>query len=714
MFKKLFLQILLLCSPLNILKLQAKDDKSVASFAITDHKVLAPELGKALVDQGYIEKLYQSEAQTALTKLVKGCYHILDGKLRRTNQVHNAAHYLTPQITAKLIMAVTGNYNQETLIKEWQAASKEHKLQRSHIKDLIKLLNNALTETKDNHLSHLPLAVVIGTLSLHPEAASQIVDFKKAIAQINNAYSDLSLTYDFDSLKKIKQLTYPPSFISINLGYKGKISAPPCMEDALRNICYALLWNTETACLDLKQINQELKLNSNFLNFISKYQDGKNLTSIECAQDWLNLVSGLDNVEYFKADYELCGHIENGLKVLNYLFGTKAQNLSQFLDQVSTNQNNFFANNHDESNNKNEVGEITLNKGSCNFKILVHFSYNHAQANIQRPDVNQSFIAQELISEIQNTDLSLSHQKIGVLLLVSKFKNECGMVWASQNNKLNLIKFLINTGADINDRDDSGYNALRIAAGYGHTEIVKLLLANGANVNSVDNDSFTALMSASGYGHTEIAKLLIAAGADVCTNNIASRTALMMAAFNNYPEVAKLLIEAGADVNAKDDTSGTALIDAAQNGHTNVVNLLINAGADINARDNDMTAILFAAQNGHTDVVNLLINAGADINARDNKYGGTALIWAVHEMYTEIARLLINAGADVNYKDATEEGRSALIWAAARGHTAVVKILLNAGADINDKDNNGETALQCAIRENHAEIEQLLRTHVAR
>ena len=174
MFKNLFLQILLLCLPLNIVKLQAKDDKSVASFAITDYKVLAPELGKALVDQGYIEKLYQSGEQTALTKLVKSCYHILDGKLRRTNQVHNAAHYLTPAITAKLVLAVTGNYDQETLIKEWQAASKEHKLQRSHIKDLIKLLNNALIETKDSHLSHLPLAVVIGTLSLHPEAATQI------------------------------------------------------------------------------------------------------------------------------------------------------------------------------------------------------------------------------------------------------------------------------------------------------------------------------------------------------------------------------------------------------------------------------------------------------------------------------------------------------------------------------------------------------------
>ena len=472
MLKILVVQILLLCLPLNIINIQAKDEKSVSSFVITDHKVLAPELGKALVDQGFIEKLYQSQDQTALTKLVKGCYHILDGKLRRTNQVHNAAHYLTPEITAKLVMVVTGNYDQETLIKEWQEASKEHKLQRSHIKDLIKLINNALSETKDSHLSHLPLAIVIGTLSLHPEFVTQQNEFKNAISQLKNDYKDLSLAYDFDVLN-IKQLSYPPAFNSINLGYKGKNSAPPCVENALRNICYALLWNTETACLDLTQINQDLKLNSNFLKFINKYQDSKNLTSIECAQDWLNLVSGLANVEYFRTDYELCGDVENGLKVLNYLFGTKDQNLPQFLAQVSTNQKHSFAGNHG-------VGEITVKKVGYDFKILVNFAHNHSQADIQRPTNNKADIARNLILAItQNNDLSQCHQKISLMLLVSKFKDVFTLNWAIQNSNTNLAKLLIAAGADVN-AILNGWTALRWATYYRFTEIAQLLRAHGA------------------------------------------------------------------------------------------------------------------------------------------------------------------------------------------------------------------------------------------
>ena len=50
----------------------------------------------------------------------------------------------------------------------------------------------------------------------------------------------------------------------------------------------------------------------------------------------------------------------------------------------------------------------------------------------------------------------------------------------------------------------------------GHTEIVKALLDKGADVNAKSKDGVTALMWASQDGHTEIVKaLLIDKGADV-------------------------------------------------------------------------------------------------------------------------------------------------------------------------------------------------------
>lgn len=36
-------------------------------------------------------------------------------------------------------------------------------------------------------------------------------------------------------------------------------------------------------------------------------------------------------------------------------------------------------------------------------------------------------------------------------------------------------------------RDQFGYSAINLAAGYGHTEVVELLLDHGANIESSDN-----------------------------------------------------------------------------------------------------------------------------------------------------------------------------------------------------------------------------------
>ena len=52
---------------------------------------------------------------------------------------------------------------------------------------------------------------------------------------------------------------------------------------------------------------------------------------------------------------------------------------------------------------------------------------------------------------------------------------------------------------------------------YDRTNVVKLLLEAGADVYKEDDDSRCALMYASEYGHTDIVRLLLEAGAKVYT-----------------------------------------------------------------------------------------------------------------------------------------------------------------------------------------------------
>ena len=69
---------------------------------------------------------------------------------------------------------------------------------------------------------------------------------------------------------------------------------------------------------------------------------------------------------------------------------------------------------------------------------------------------------------------------------------------ASQNGHLEIVKLLIEKGANINAQDDDDWTALMDASRKGHLEIVKLLIANKiANINAQDNYGRTALMFAS-------------------------------------------------------------------------------------------------------------------------------------------------------------------------------------------------------------------------
>jgi ankyrin repeat protein len=90
-----------------------------------------------------------------------------------------------------------------------------------------------------------------------------------------------------------------------------------------------------------------------------------------------------------------------------------------------------------------------------------------------------------------------------------------------------------------------------IAMFMGHTEIVKGLIDAGANVNATDWDNHTLLIQASESGDHAIMRLLIAAGADVNAKNSYGRTPLMYAA-DGCAETARILLEAGAYVEGLD------------------------------------------------------------------------------------------------------------------------------------------------------------------
>lgn len=287
---------------------------------------------------------------------------------------------------------------------------------------------------------------------------------------------------------------------------------------------------------------------------------------------------------------------------------------------------------------------------------------------------------------------------------------------AVQIRDLAKMQQLLDSGANINARTRTNrYYALQFAVFWPDANLVKWLLDKGADINLTDDGDDTALMEASRNNRLPIVKLLLDRGADV---KAGGNRALLNAAREAEPEVVRPLLEKGADPNASDTEGNTALMYAAEGDFVKALRLLLAAGADVRAvNEKGQTVLMKAARvNASRDVGNrvamlkVLLDRGVDVNARD-KEGKTALMHATYEWFTEaggvfshpeILRVLLDRGADVNAHDS--RGDTALMMALKycriippreSGNLDVVRILVNRSA-INLLNRDGQTAMTFA------------------
>jgi len=73
---------------------------------------------------------------------------------------------------------------------------------------------------------------------------------------------------------------------------------------------------------------------------------------------------------------------------------------------------------------------------------------------------------------------------------------EADLIEACIQGNLEDAEMLIKNGADVNERDDTSWTPLMIAAEYGYDEVAQMLIDNGANIDEKDNKGWTAIMNA--------------------------------------------------------------------------------------------------------------------------------------------------------------------------------------------------------------------------
>jgi hypothetical protein len=154
---------------------------------------------------------------------------------------------------------------------------------------------------------------------------------------------------------------------------------------------------------------------------------------------------------------------------------------------------------------------------------------------------------------------------------------------ANKHSKLEAIK-IVKGEIDANAKYSDENTALIIASNNGQLEILKYLVEIGADVNSTNKWNSTALILASAKDHFEIVKNLVENEADVNAKDDRGSTALLLASENGHFEIFLYLFENGADVNAKDEDSNTALILASLKGHDKIVKYLVEKCMRLNLK----------------------------------------------------------------------------------------------------------------------------------
>lgn len=120
--------------------------------------------------------------------------------------------------------------------------------------------------------------------------------------------------------------------------------------------------------------------------------------------------------------------------------------------------------------------------------------------------------------------------------------------------------------------------ALWAASTGGHLDIVKLLVEHGAEVNKSTLTHSTPLRGASFHGHLEVMEFLLGSGAEINTPNCIGQSPLCIAAMRGQMRAVKYLVISGADVHQTTINGYSVMHLSATKGRVDIVKYLLSIG----------------------------------------------------------------------------------------------------------------------------------------
>ena len=292
-------------------------------------------------------------------------------------------------------------------------------------------------------------------------------------------------------------------------------------------------------------------------------------------------------------------------------------------------------------------------------------------------------------------------------------QHQTALMWAAAEHHPEVVRMLIDHGADTQARTRKGFTALHFAAREGELEGARLLLGAGVNVNIRSQPE--ALEKGTSKGGGPSYEATISAGS----------TPLLVATMRAQVPLALFLLDQGADPNAL-EAGWTPLhwaVGTWESGEANPVFGFTDAMSGIPERQAKLRLVQALLARGANPSLQMTQRAPGFAGGLTDSIGATPFLVASAAADIKIMRLLLAAGADP--KQPTKSNMTPIMAATGvnrvQGESAVtegqvlevVKFLLELGVDPKAIVSTGETALFGAAYRGWNTVVQLLVEHGA-
>lgn len=292
----------------------------------------------------------------------------------------------------------------------------------------------------------------------------------------------------------------------------------------------------------------------------------------------------------------------------------------------------------------NEKGNTILHVGSENGNLeIVQYALNELHMNIEEKNKEGST---PFMLGVHSNKLEIVRFLLENKAMINEIDNhdKNALFYIVDNNR-EMFQLLINAGANISQEAKDKTTLLINAAKNKNYEIIRYLLENGANIHAKDDLGYTAFQYLiSPYNRNEVLiDMFLEKGADINAGDVSGKSMMYYAIEREHLQKVKTLKDKGAKCDVYDERGYRPRVDERE-----IIIYIVDNGANINSLDSRHDSYLCnAIYNNDLELAHYLVDNGIDVNT-ECYFEEPPLIKAIEDDNIVLVKFLVDNGADVN------------------------------------------------------------------